>query len=59
MSGHADAIVKALQAARESSIMVATDAGISLASGIPTFRGQAPGAVWKRDVTELGTFRLC
>ena len=57
MSGSADALVKALQAARESSIVVTTGAGISLASGIPTFRGQDPGAVWKRDVTELGTFR--
>jgi NAD-dependent deacetylase len=38
-------------------LLVVTGAGISLASGIPTFRGQDPGAVWKRDVTELGTFR--
>jgi len=37
-------------------ILVVTGAGISLASGIPTFRGQDPGAVWKKDVTELGTF---
>ena len=38
-------------------ILVVTGAGISLASGIPTFRGQDPGAIWKKDVTELGTFR--
>jgi NAD-dependent SIR2 family protein deacetylase len=38
-------------------MLVVTGAGISLASGIPTFRGQDPGAVWKKDVTELGTFR--
>jgi NAD-dependent deacetylase len=38
-------------------VLVVTGAGISLASGIPTFRGQDPGAVWKKDVTELGTFR--
>lgn len=38
-------------------LLVVTGAGISLASGIPTFRGSDPGAVWKRDVTELGTFR--
>lgn len=37
-------------------ILVVTGAGVSLASGIPTFRGSDPGAVWKRDVTELGTF---
>jgi NAD-dependent deacetylase len=36
--------------------LVVTGAGISLASGIATFRGTDPGAVWKRDVTELGTF---
>jgi hypothetical protein len=47
----------ATHTARRSSIVVTTGAGISLASGIPTFRGQDPGAVWKRDVTELGTFR--
>ena len=38
-------------------VLVVTGAGISLASGIPTFRGTDPGAVWKRDVTELGTVR--
>jgi len=37
-------------------ILVVTGAGISLASGIPTFRGTDPDAIWKRDVTELGTF---
>jgi NAD-dependent SIR2 family protein deacetylase len=36
-------------------LLVVTGAGISLASGIPTFRGTDPGAVWARDVTELGT----
>jgi NAD-dependent deacetylase len=40
---------------RPASIVVVTGAGVSLASGIPTFRGTDPGAVWKRDVTELGT----
>jgi len=37
-------------------ILVVTGAGVSLASGIPTFRGTDPDAVWTRDVTELGTF---
>lgn len=36
-------------------LLVVTGAGISLASGIPTFRGQDPGAIWKHDVTTLGT----
>ena len=39
------------------SLVVVTGAGVSLASGIPTFRGTDSGAVWKRDVTELGTNR--
>ena len=38
-------------------LVVVTGAGVSHASGIPTFRGTDPGAVWKRDVTELGTNR--
>jgi len=40
---------------RGGPLLVVTGAGISVASGIPTFRGTDPGAVWKRDVTELGT----
>ncbi|WP_163993539.1 SIR2 family NAD-dependent protein deacylase [Pyxidicoccus caerfyrddinensis] len=35
--------------------LVVTGAGVSLASGIPTFRGSDPGAVWANDVTEKGT----
>ncbi|MFT3776046.1 MAG: Sir2 family NAD-dependent protein deacetylase [Minicystis sp.] len=40
---------------RRSPVLVVTGAGISLASGIPTFRGSNPGAVWSVDVTTLGT----
>ncbi|MFL6247850.1 MAG: SIR2 family NAD-dependent protein deacylase [Thermoanaerobaculia bacterium] len=43
-------------AAERGLILVLTGAGISLASGIPTFRGTDEGAVWSRDVTELGTY---
>ena len=39
-------------------LVVVSGAGISLASGIPTFRGTDPDAVWQRDVTELGTNRF-
>ncbi|APR81456.1 NAD-dependent protein deacetylase of SIR2 family protein [Minicystis rosea] len=38
-----------------SPILVVTGAGISLASGIPTFRGTDAGAIWSVDVTTLGT----
>jgi NAD-dependent deacetylase len=50
-------LAEAVQAAARAQILVVTGAGISLASGIPTFRGADPGAIWKRDVTELGTHR--
>lgn len=43
--------------ARQGPLLVVTGAGISLASGIPTFRGTDPGAVWSTDVTELATRR--
>jgi hypothetical protein len=36
-------------------LLVVTGAGISLASGIPTFRGTDPGAVWKTDILEMAT----
>ncbi|PTL79740.1 Sir2 family NAD-dependent protein deacetylase [Vitiosangium sp. GDMCC 1.1324] len=35
--------------------LVVTGAGVSLASGLPTFRGTDPGAVWANDVVEKGT----
>ena len=41
----------------EGLLLVVTGAGISHASGIPTFRGTDKDAVWKKDVTELGTNR--
>lgn len=48
-----DALLEACTDA--TSLLVVTGAGVSLASGIPTFRGSDPGAVWANDITELGT----
>lgn len=36
-------------------LVVLTGAGMGLASGIPTFRGTDPDAVWGADVMEMGT----
>lgn len=50
-----DALVAACAVAPPRNLLVVTGAGVSLASGIPTFRGSDPGAVWANEVTELGT----
>ncbi len=36
-------------------LLVVTGAGASHASGIPTFRGSEPDAIWRRDDVELAT----
>ena len=36
-------------------LLVVTGAGVSTASGIPTFRGSEPGAVWRQHDVELAT----
>jgi len=51
-------LVAAVERTLRGQILLVTGAGVSLASGIPTFRGTDPGAIWKRDVTELGTHRF-
>lgn len=51
------ALAGALEALGAGYLVVVTGAGVSLASGIPTFRGSDPDAVWERDLTELGTHR--
>ena len=52
----ADLLRTSLQEVRAGQLLVLTGAGVSHASGIPTFRGEDEHAIWKRDVTELGTF---
>lgn len=51
-------LTKALRDTHPGQIAIVTGAGISLASGIPTFRGSDAGAIWKKDVTQLGTHRF-
>jgi NAD-dependent deacetylase len=57
MDSQLETLIRLFDAHAGGRVLVVTGAGISLASGIPTFRGQDPGAIWKKDVTELGTFR--
>ena len=54
----ADTLARHLESIGDGHLVVVTGAGISLASGIPTFRGTDPGAIWKKDVTELGARRF-
>ena len=54
MSDSPDLLAEAIRAA-DGLILVVTGAGISSASGIPTFRGTDPDAVWKVSDVELAT----
>lgn len=48
-------LAAALGEVADGMLVIITGAGTSLASGLPTFRGSDPDAVWTRDVTEIGT----
>ena len=49
-------LAEALAAAADQLFLVVTGAGVSLASGIPTFRGADPDAVWEHSDVEMATF---
>ncbi|MDA8020800.1 MAG: RNA polymerase subunit sigma [Thermoanaerobaculia bacterium] len=49
---------KSIREVGQGHLVVVTGAGISAASGIPTFRGDDPDAIWKKDVTEMATYRF-
>ena len=53
-----DQLATAIHNLGARQLVVVTGAGISLASGIPTFRGSDPDAVWSKDVMEMGTNRF-
>jgi NAD-dependent SIR2 family protein deacetylase len=48
-------LLDAVRGPTGAATLVVTGAGVSLASGIPTFRGTDPGAVWANDIMEKGT----
>ena len=58
MNDTAETLARQLGSIGNGRLVVVTGAGVSHASGIPTFRGTDPGAIWKNDVTELGTRRF-
>lgn len=51
-------LTEALERAGRGLLLVVTGAGVSAPSGLATFRGTDPGAIWNRDVTEIATCRF-
>lgn len=49
-------VIETLRAAQAGRLVAVTGAGISRASGIPTFRGSEPGAIWRQHDFEMATF---
>lgn len=50
-------LAKAIESIHPEQILIVTGAGVSHASGIPTFRGSDFNAIWKKDAVELGTLK--
>jgi NAD-dependent deacetylase len=57
MQAH-EQLAGALRRAGDGLVLVVTGAGISHASGIPTFRGNDPEAVWKANDMAMATFEF-
>lgn len=51
------ALADAVREAGRGLIVVVTGAGVSAASGLPTFRS-GPDAIWRRDDLEIGTYEF-
>lgn len=55
MAEPAERLAEAIESLDDQLLLVVTGAGISAASGIPTFRGAEPDAVWKVSDVEMAT----
>ncbi|HEX2252320.1 MAG TPA: Sir2 family NAD-dependent protein deacetylase [Thermoanaerobaculia bacterium] len=51
-------LARELDALGTAPLLVLTGAGVSAASGLATFRGTEPGAIWREDDVELGTWAM-
>jgi len=51
-----ETLLKTLKDLAKGHLVIVSGAGVSLASGIATFRGDDKNAVWKNDITTMGTF---
>ena len=49
-------LIEAFASSRQT--LVVTGAGLGVASGLPTFRGSEPNAIWSEEVLERGTLRF-
>ena len=56
MSEAADNLAEGLSRLEDGLFLVVTGAGVSRASGVATFRGSEPEAVWKQSDISLATF---
>ena len=56
MESPARQLSKAIEDLEEGFLLVVTGAGISRASGIATYRGSEPDAVWKQSDVNMATF---